>query len=540
MTALAQRVEEALMGVRFAAALPRFLGTPPTSVGALEVVRARMGSRAAAFLDLVRDQIFASTDSPYLPLLRNAGCEFGDVQALVEREGLEDALHTLFRRGVYLATDEFKGHVPVVRGSLSYTASPRSFRNRRATGHVTVTSGGSTGPVRGHLLDLATLKDLSVDYGLFLDALGASAESFGCWDTAGPVTTANHLWFAAYFGRPMSRSFRLDGGGNPGRAVYASGAILAVVGRLCGHRFPPPEPAPLDDPTPVVRWLSAELRRGARPGLRTFPTSALRLAKAAIDHGVDLSGAFVVVAGEPLTAARLEVIRRSGLRVASLYGASECGAIGFGCLAPTEVDDVHLQQDLHAILRVETGETRPACPEGSLLLTSLRPTARLVLLNTSIGDSAVVERRDCGCALQAVGGTTHLHTIRSHDKINSAGMTFRAHDVVRVIEEVLPLRFGGTPADYQLAEGESEGGEPRVVLRIHPAVGVVDVDEAKRTFLESIAGASDINAVMAKVWSDGDVLRVRRESPVPTAGGKLPAFQRGAAGHEPGPGSSGA
>ncbi len=528
MSALRGRFEEAAIALRFATALPGFLRGPATSVGAVEVVRGRLRARAADFLAIAREQIFAHSDSPYLPLLRHAGCEFGDVQALVEREGLDDALHRLFRAGVYLTTDELKGHAPIVRGSLCYSAAPQRFRNRLAAQHMKVTSGGSTGPVRGHLLDLATLKELSVNYGLGLEALGGSGDSFACWDTAGPVMTANHLWFAAYFGRPMSRAFRMDAGGSELRGVQASGAILSVVGRLCGCPFPRPEIAPLGDPMPVLRWLAAELRRGARPSVRTFPTSAMRLAQAAVDQGVDLTAAQAVVAGEPLTAARRAAIRRSGLGVASLYGASECGLIGYSCLAPTEVDDVHLQDDLHALVQVDADEARGACPEGTLLMTSVRPTARLILLNASLGDSAVMERRDCGCRFQEIGWTTHLHAIRSYEKLNSAGMTFRGHDLVRVIEEVLPQRFGGTPADYQLAEGESDGGEPRVVLRIHPSLGDIDADAVKRVFLQSMGGASDINTVMAKVWSDGDVLRVRREPPVATAGGKLPPFQRSA------------
>jgi hypothetical protein len=60
-------------------------------------------------------------------------------------------------------------------------------------------------------------------------------------------------------------------------------------------------------------------------------------------------------------------------------------------------------------------------PEGTLLMTSVRPTARLILLNTSLGDSAVVERRDCDCRFQEIGWATHLHTIRSCEKLNSAG-----------------------------------------------------------------------------------------------------------------------
>ena len=50
-------------------------------------------------------------------------------------------------------------------------------------------------------------------------------------------------------------------------------------------------------------------------------------------------------------------------------------------------------------------------------------------------------------------------------------MTFLDVDVIRVLDEVLPGRFGGGPTDYQLIEEETEDGRPRVRLLVHPRVG---------------------------------------------------------------------
>ncbi len=71
-----------------------------------------------------------------------------------------------------------------------------------------------------------------------------------------------------------------------------------------------------------------------------------------------------------------------------------------------------------------------------------------------MGDQAVVSERACGCPYQQLGWTTHLHGIRSFEKLTAAGMTFLDTDVIRVLEEVLPGRFGGIPSDYQLVEEE--------------------------------------------------------------------------------------
>ena len=89
-------------------------------------------------------------------------------------------------------------------------------------------------------------------------------------------------------------------------------------------------------------------------------------------------------------------------------------------------------------------------PPRALLLSSLRASSPLVLLNVSLGDQAFVERRHCGCPLESMGWDLHLHTIRSFEKLTAGGMTFLGSDVIRVMEDVLPGRFGGGPADYQL------------------------------------------------------------------------------------------
>src|SRR3990172_8887397 len=92
---------------------------------------------------------------------------------------------------------------------------------------------------------------------------------------------------------------------------------------------------------------------------------------------------------------------------------------------------------------------------------SPRSSQRLhILLNISMGDQAVVLRRQCGCPLEQLGWTTHLHTIRSHEMLTCGGISFLDTDVIRVIEEVLPARFGGAPTDYQLLEDEADDGRP--------------------------------------------------------------------------------
>ena len=101
--------------------------------------------RAAAFLELVRRAVYERGDSPYRALLREAGCEFGDLARLVRGEGVEGALRELLRRGVYLTVAEFKGRVPVRRGGTMFTVDPARLRNAAMRAQVMGRTSGSRG-----------------------------------------------------------------------------------------------------------------------------------------------------------------------------------------------------------------------------------------------------------------------------------------------------------------------------------------------------------------------------------------------------------
>jgi len=100
-------------------------------------------------------------------------------------------------------------------------------------------------------------------------------------------------------------------------------------------------------------------------------------------------------------------------------------------------------------------------------------------------------------------------------------MNFLDTDVVRVIEEVLPARFGGGPADYQLVESEDGNGRPRMTLLVDPAVGPFDPKAVVDTFLTAISQGSGAERVMSVYWVQTDVLRVERRTPVTTSSGKI-------------------
>jgi hypothetical protein len=180
-------------------------------------------------------------------------------------------------------------------------------------------------------------------------------------------------------------------------------------------------------------------------------------------------------------------------------------------------DDIHVCDDLNAVVSGDAGEL----PAGSLLVSSLRPTAPMILLNVSLGDRGVLGSRRCGCPLEGLGWTTHLHTLRSFEKLTAGGMSFADVDLIQALEDVLPARFGGGPADYQLVEDGASPPEPRVRLLVHPRVGPLDPAKVTDVFLDAISQSAQGGRVMALAWREGHVLRVERRAPLVTASGKI-------------------
>jgi len=105
--------------LRFAWGLQDFLRHPISLEEAEATVRRRMARREESFLLLVERAIFGYPDSPYLPMLKLAGCEFGDIRDMVRNRGVEQTLRTLREAGVYVTYDEYRARAPIVRAITS-------------------------------------------------------------------------------------------------------------------------------------------------------------------------------------------------------------------------------------------------------------------------------------------------------------------------------------------------------------------------------------------------------------------------------------
>ncbi len=130
---------------RFAWGLHSHLRDTITLAEAESIIRRRMEAREDSFLRIVEKGIFNNARSPYLPLLRAAGCGLGDVRKLVRTRGLEGALEELRRADIHVTFEEFKGRKAIQRNGCDYVVQPNDFDNPYLKGHYESETGGSTG-----------------------------------------------------------------------------------------------------------------------------------------------------------------------------------------------------------------------------------------------------------------------------------------------------------------------------------------------------------------------------------------------------------
>ncbi len=510
----------------YAAGLRTFWRTPWDASDVPGEVRRALAERNQTFLQVMRLAVFANPASPYLHLLQEAHIDEPQVSELVQSHGIEGALRRLFEAGVYVTLDEFKGRKPLRRSGREFLITPNSFDNPQASAHVVSTSGGTRSQGTRLVVDLSDMvPELRARY-LFLRAHDLLRRPYSLWRPAPPAVAAlkNVLCTAKLGVRPLRWFSQTHPGvtSTGGKSAYLTWCTT-WVSRLMGHRIPWPEYVPIDHAEVVARWLADLTARGESVHLDVIVSSGVRICQVARELGLDISGHAFRTNSEPLTEAKAALFHAAGLYVCSMYGMTESGMLGVSCGDPVRVDDMHLLR--HRMAIVQDQRTLPGWPEpiGAILLSVFALRMTKVMLNVEVGDYGIIEQRQCGCVLGEAGLDWHLHTIRSYEKLTSAGMQFMGTDLIDVLESALPRHFGGGPTDYQFVEDEV-AGETILKLVAAPSIGPLDEEEVIAFVLDDLRRRTATGRLMTDIWRDSRLLRLERAEPYVTGVGKVQAL----------------
>jgi hypothetical protein len=508
---------------RFAWGLRGFLRHMITLEEARAIVRRRLAERETNFLRLVERGIFGYPRSPYLPLLKLAGCELGDIRNMVRDKGLEGTLRALREAGVYVTFEEFKGREPMVRHGQVVPVQVRDFDNPYVRHCYETESGGTTGAGTRVPTDLDHVAAQTPHLMLTQEAHGLLDVPTAIWLAFLPGSGLNISLRRASAGHAPERWFSplTVGDLRPTLKYHLATYASVVLGRLFGAPIPWPEPVSLDQAAVVAHWAAKTLRARGACLIRTQVSKAVRVCIAAREEGLDLTGATFMSGGEPPTPAKVQKITRVGARWVPTYGFIEAGMVGYGCARPADVNDIHFFKDTLALIQYPRQVPGSEITVEAFYFTTLLPTAPKLLLNVESDDYGVIEQRTCGCPLESYGFTEHLRHIRSFRKLTGEGVTLVGSEMVHILEEVLPARFGGSPLDYQLLEEEDEQGFTRLSVLVSPKIEIEDEREVIEAVLEAL-GQGSVAADMARaIWSQAETLRVKRTEPIWTARGKL-------------------
>ncbi|MBL0170677.1 MAG: hypothetical protein IPP90_08080 [Gemmatimonadaceae bacterium] len=489
-------------------ALPKQLRHPVTTDAAHALIRAQLTNRAARFLAVSRQLIYDNPVSPYRGLLHWAGCEWPDLCQSVTTHGVEGSLQRLRDAGVYVALEEFKRLVPICRAGLTLEPAESDFDSPWTTGAAVegVTSGSRSRPSRV-MYSWPFIAEESAHELVLYAQHGVSDAPVALWYPAPPgVAGVHNLLMDLKRGRaPVKWFSQVD----PARSAMSFGTRAALPAmrwgaRLAGVTVPAPEFADLDHVDRVLDWMHG------RCVLRTFASSAVRLAERARERNRDLTGAVIFTGGEPLTDRRRAVIESTGARVHPRYVATEAGLIGAGCVSRSEADDMHVYTDRIALLR----------SHDDLLLTTLSEHTGKVLFNTNLGDTGELSTRECPCAFGQLGLTTHLSQVRSQSRLTVEGMSVMGSDLDAALADAV-RRVGGPPDSFQYRRASPPHQLDGIVIAVSARVEIADEGAFVNAVYDGLRARGPGQRLAADLWQQARVLRLVREEPQMTAGAKL-------------------
>jgi len=467
--------------------------------------------------------LIATPGHPYHQMFQLVGCSYADLEASVRREGLEPTLEKLLREGVYLTHDEFRGKKEIVRSGRHIPASISMWNNPASKGGYVTSSSGTSGRAVAtrHSVDSAWIGDsvarLCIQELNIPQSAGVSVApilpGYGLFTVIGAARYSSGVarWYAPAGATPANRLYRI------------LTRLFVTEMRLLGVKAPYPIYLDQNDFRPMAEYLNSQLQGGKIPAITGFVSTVARVAAAATSNGFDLTGCVAITSGEALTDAKRQVIQSSGMTVYPSYGTTDFGGIGAPCSQMNRGNCVHIFKHGIALISRKQQTAWTETPVNSLYATSILPRSARIFINAEIGDTGVIERARCDCSFSRLGFDLQVRDIAAISKVTAQGMTIEITELVPLLEEMLPARFGGHPGDYQLIEMEA-GSQTEVVLRIRPGVSTAPANEIRRYFLGEVKRVYG-GSMSVISWLHSGGIRAEVAPPILASTGKFRAIR---------------
>jgi len=477
----------------------------------------------------VKKGIFGYPKSPYLPLMKLAQCEMGDIENMVKTKGLEGTLHALREAGVYVTFEEFKCRKPIERNGKVIPIKAKDFDNPYLRYCYESTTGGTTGAGTRVDIDLDHQAAQTPNIMLAYDAHGVLNVPTALWYGLLPDSTGiENILRASLYGNMPSRWFSPISiqDYRPALKNRIATQYIIGMGRLYGKPIPSPQPLPLDRAIEIAYWATKTLKTHGPCLIRTSVSRAVRVCVAAREEELDLTGVTLMGGSEPSTSSKVREITRTNAKWVPNYFFVEAGVIGWGCTNPVDSNDLHFFKDVLALIQYPHPFPGSEITVNAFYFTSLLPTAPKLMLNVESDDYGMIEKRSCGCPIESYGFTDHLRHVQSFGKLTSEGVTLVGSEMIHILEEVLPSRFGGTPLDFQLIEEENEEGITKLHLLVNPKIEIRNEKEVIEVVLGALSHSSVSANLAQALWDQAKTLRVKRMEPIWTPRGKFMPFYK--------------
>ena len=496
------------------------LARTPGIADPVAALRRNTENREVNFLDLVARTVYANPENPYRKMLQMAQCEYPDLERAVQQDGLEATLEQLLRAGVYLAHDELKGKVPIIRSGEVISTGEHSFDNPLVRGQMETRSSGSRSKGTRTPHSVAAQIQWEQYHAVLARELGIEHDAFIAMLPILPSVAGLTVSLrGSRFNWHIRRWYAVGGNLRDSGHYRALTRTMIWIGKMAGAACHFPTYLPENDFSPVAEYIAQRKAAGERCCVGGFVSPAVRVAAAAMEKGLDIRGTVFSVGGEALTSAKRSTIEASGGEVYPFYSIVELGPVGYACRRMKTGNCVHLFEDLVAAISRRKLAPLSETEVNSLLFTALTPSASRVLINAEMDDCGTIEKVTCDCLFSRVGYGKQIRDIASYGKLTGQGMTLAGTDVVRVLEEALPQRLGGGPGDYQLVEEES-GVQTVMTLRVSPRAGKLNPDTIRSCFLEELTRHYG-GTLAARTWRHAEGVKVIIAQPLATSTGKV-------------------